>query len=119
MSVMIYRGYAARIEFDAEDELFVGRIAGINDVIGFHAETTQGLKIAFHDAVEGYLDLCAKLGKEPERVYSGKLMLRVKPELHQQLAVRSQVSGRSINQIGEEALAAFVRRGWNAPMSDR
>ncbi len=108
MSVMTYKGFAARVEFDAEDELFVGRVAGINDVVGFHADTTQELKAAFYDAVDGYLDACVKLGKTPERTYSGKLMLRVRPELHQQLALASEVSGRSINQIGEAALTAYV-----------
>ena len=110
MTLMTYKGFAARIEFDADDELFVGRVAGINDVIGFHADTAQELKAAFHDAVDGYLDACAKIGKAPERAYSGKLMLRVRPELHQQLALASEASGRSINQIGEEALAAYVGR---------
>lgn len=110
MSVMSYKGYAARVEFDADDEVFVGRIAGINDIIGFHADTAQGLKDAFHDAVDGYLDTCERIGKEPDRAYSGKLMLRVRPELHQRLALASELSGRSINQIGEEAIASFVGR---------
>jgi predicted HicB family RNase H-like nuclease len=35
MSVMSYKGYKARVAFDAEDEIFVGHLAGINDVVGF------------------------------------------------------------------------------------
>ena len=34
MKAMSYKGYLARVEFDAEDEIFAGRIAGIEDVIG-------------------------------------------------------------------------------------
>ncbi len=39
MKALTYKGYSARIEFDAEDELFVGHLAGIQDPIGFHADT--------------------------------------------------------------------------------
>jgi predicted HicB family RNase H-like nuclease len=43
---LVYKGYAARIEFSSEDECFVGHIAGIKDVIGFHGETVSELKAA-------------------------------------------------------------------------
>lgn len=49
MKALTYKGYAARIEFDPEDELFVGRIAGSRDVVGFHAESVADLKEAFHE----------------------------------------------------------------------
>ena len=65
MSIVSYKGYMARVEFDAEDELFVGRIANIDDIIGFHAESVKGLKKAFHEAVDDYLSTCAKAGKAP------------------------------------------------------
>lgn len=61
MSVMNYKGYAARIEYSEEDGLFVGHIAGIRDVVGFHGETVQELRNAFEEAVTDYLDTCAKL----------------------------------------------------------
>ena len=108
MTVLSYKGFAARVEFDAEDELLVGRIAGINDVVGFHAETVRDLAEAFHEAVDDYIDTCRSAGKEPERAYSGKLMLRIRPELHQALALKASLAGKSLNQIGEEALAAAV-----------
>ncbi|PZW99435.1 hypothetical protein DFS28_103510 [Pseudomonas sp. 478] len=61
MSVMNYKGYAARIEYSEEDGLFVGHIAGIRDVVGFHGESVQELRNAFEEAVTDYLDTCAKL----------------------------------------------------------
>ena len=36
MKPMTYKGYAARIEYSDEDELFVGRVVGIRDIITFH-----------------------------------------------------------------------------------
>lgn len=64
---MTYRGYTARIEFDDGDRVFAGRFAGIRDCVGFHAETEEGLRGAFRDAVDDYLETCAKTGKEPQR----------------------------------------------------
>lgn len=101
---MRYKGYAARIEFDAEDELFVGHIAGINDVVGFHSDTVAGLKASFHEAVDDYLESCAKLGKTPEKPFSGKVMFRVTPEVHARAALAAQLAGKSLNQWAEEAL---------------
>ena len=104
MSTLTYKGLSASVEFEADDLILVGRIAGINDVIGFHAATPDALVVAFHEAVDDYLEACARVGKEPEKSYSGKLMLRVDPLLHRRLALAAELSGKSLNQLGEEAL---------------
>jgi predicted HicB family RNase H-like nuclease len=67
--MITYNGYVARVEFDAADELFVGHLAGINDVVGFHAGNVVELKAAFHEAVDDYLATCEKVGKPPEKPY--------------------------------------------------
>lgn len=105
MKAMSYRGYAARIEFDAEDEVFAGRIAGIRDVVGFHADNVEDLKAAFHEAVDDYLATCEAVGKEPQKPYSGNLMLRVGTEVHSRAALAAELSGKSLNQWSEEVLA--------------
>lgn len=63
MNVMNYKGYAARLEYREEDSLFVGHIAGIRDVVGFHGSSVKELRAAFAEAVDDYLDTCAKLGR--------------------------------------------------------
>ena len=105
MNTMSYRGYAARIEFDDEDAIFVGRIAGISDVVGFHADSVAALKAAFQEAVDDYIETCAKVGKEPQRPYSGKVMFRVDPETHRRAALAAELAGKSLNQWAEEVLA--------------
>ncbi|MBD9498568.1 type II toxin-antitoxin system HicB family antitoxin [Ensifer adhaerens] len=104
MNTMTYNGYHARIEFDAEDELFVGKIAGISDVVGFHGDSVSELKKAFHEAVDDYLETCKSIGKEPQRPYSGKMMFRVAPEVHRRASLAAELSGKSLNQWAEEAL---------------
>lgn len=106
MNMMSYKGYFAHIAYDEQDEIFVGRIAGIADVVGFHAETVANLKAAFHEAVEDYVETCAKVGKEPQKPYSGRVMFRVKPETHRKAALAAELSGKSLNQWAEEVLEA-------------
>lgn len=103
-NAMSYKGYAARIDYDDEDGLFFGRIAGIRDRVGFHAETVTDLRDAFHEAVDDYIDTCAKIGKEPQKAYSGQVMFRVSPEVHRKAALAAELSGKSLNQWAEEVL---------------
>jgi predicted HicB family RNase H-like nuclease len=47
--------------------MFTGRLAGISDGVSFHADTVEALRDALHEAVEDYVETCAKIGKEPQR----------------------------------------------------
>ena len=102
---MTYRGYSARVEYDDDDGIFVGHIAGIRDTIGFHADSVTDLRAAFHEAVDDYLESCARLGKEPQKAYSGQVMFRVSPELHRKAALAAELAGKSLNQWAEEVLS--------------
>jgi predicted HicB family RNase H-like nuclease len=77
MNDMNYKGYFARVEFDPEDHIFVGHIVGIRDVVGFHGESVVELEAAFREAVDDYLVACKELNQEPNKPYSGRLMLRM------------------------------------------
>ncbi len=101
---MNYQGYSARIDYDDEDGIFTGRIAGITDTVGFHADTVEGLRAAFQEAVEDYLETCAHLGKEPQKAFSGQVMFRIDPEVHRKAALAAELAGKSLNQWAEEAL---------------
>jgi len=109
MNTMIYRGYASRIEYSDDDRCFVGHIVGINDIVGFHGESVADLRRAFEEAVDDYLETCEKLGRAPQKPYSGKLMLRVPPEMHAAIAAAAEVSGKSINQWATEAFTKVIR----------
>ena len=106
MNAMSYKGYAARIQFDAQDEIFFGRLAGIDDVIGFHSDSVGGLKAAFQEAVDDYVETCAKTGKAPEKPYSGQLMVRIDPAVHAEVAKAAQLAGESIAEWSEKRLHA-------------
>ena len=106
MKGMNYRGYFANVEFDAEDHIFIGHIIGIRDVVGFHGEAVTELESAFREAVDNYLASCKELGQEPNKPYSGNLMLRIPSEVHAAVAVAAESSGKSINQWAAKALEA-------------
>ncbi|MEW6666026.1 MAG: type II toxin-antitoxin system HicB family antitoxin [Thermodesulfobacteriota bacterium] len=105
MKAMTYKGYAAYTEFDAEDHIFVGHVAGIRDIVGFHGSTVDELEQAFREAVDDYLNACEKLGQAPNKPFSGRLMLRVPPEVHAHAAMMAEAHGKSLNQWAAEVLA--------------
>ncbi len=103
-NVMNYRGYSARVEFDPRDNIFWGKVLGIVDTITFEGDTVAELTKDFHNAVDGYLEHCAKAGREPHKPASGKLMLRVPPEIHTAVQVAAKAAGMSLNRWATSVL---------------
>ena len=111
MNTMSHRGYTARVDYDERDNIFVGRILGIRAIISFHGETVSELKSEFELAVDDYLAECEEKGQRPEKPASGKLLLRLPPELHGQAMVFAQGSGKSLNQWVNEVLQRALAAG--------
>ena len=103
-NTMSYKGYSARVEYDDDDGIIAGQLAGIRDGVGFHANTVEGLREAFHEAVEDYLETCAKIGKTPQKAFSGQVIFRISPEVHRKAAPAAELAGKSLNQWAEEVL---------------
>jgi predicted HicB family RNase H-like nuclease len=108
MSSMRYKGYTARLEFSEDDGVFWGKVLGLppSTSISFEGETVAQLTQDFHNAVDFYIADCAKEGKEPLQPASGKLMLRVAPEVHSAALVAARASGVSLNQWATKVLKA-------------
>lgn len=104
-STMTYKGQTARIEFDDRDNIFVGRLVGITDLVSFHAESVADLRAAFEESVDDYLEVCEKIGKAPQQPASGKLMLRVPPAVHSAALTAAQAAGTSLNQWATRVLS--------------
>lgn len=103
-NVMTYKGYKARVEFDPRDDIFVGKIAGIADTITFHGETVKELRAGYEAAVDHYLADCEATDRKPLRAASGRIMLRVSPDVHARALATAKTSGKSLNQWAEEVL---------------
>ncbi|MGF6774234.1 putative HicB family RNase H-like nuclease [Paraburkholderia sp. GAS199] len=109
MNAMTYKGYQARIEFDPRDNIFVGQVLGVVDRIIFHGESVSELTGQFQEAVDHYLEDCAKTGRTPQKPASGNLMLRIRPEVHAAVGIAAAAAGKSINQWVDEILEQATR----------
>ena len=110
MNTMLHKGYTARVEFDERDSIFVGRVLGIRTIIGFHGRTVAQLRREFETAVEDFLRDCKEQGIKPEKPASGKLLLRVPPDVHGAALVAAQAAGKSLNQWATELLKEAVHQ---------
>ncbi len=108
MNTMIYKGYPARIEFDDRDNIFIGRLVGVSDVVGFHGDTVADLRAAFEEAVDDYLETCEKIGKTPDKPASGKMVLRIPPEIHTAAMTAAKLAGLSLNKWAADVFKKAV-----------
>lgn len=107
--ILEYKGYYADIHFSANDEVFFGKIIGINDLISFEGDSVKELKSAFSEAVEDYIETCKDLGKEPEKTYKGSFNVRVPSELHRQAAMFAAMKKVSLNDFVKTSLEKFIK----------
>lgn len=115
---MSYKGYTASMVFDAEDKIIVGRVLNIDDIITFHGESVTQFESNFHATIEDYLSASKALGSAPEKPASGKVMLRIAPEVHAAALKAAARSGTSLNKWAERALGKAARKP-SAPTSAR
>ena len=108
MNTMEYKGFSARVEYSESDGCIVGHVAGIRDVIGFHGESVAELRAAFEEAVDDYLATCEKLGRAPNKPYSGQFRLRLTPSLHARAAMLAEARGKSLNTWVSEAIEKSI-----------
>ena len=97
--MMEYKGYTAGpIDFDPEENTFSGTVSGLRDVIHFEGSTARELARAFRESIDSYLQLCAEQGKQPDRPFNGKILVRTAPALHRKAALRAAAEGVSLSQ---------------------
>lgn len=82
-----YKGYHATVEYRPDDTLLFGRVLDLNDTVVFEAERVADVQAAFQEAVDETLDVCAEIGKDPDRPFSGRTNVRLTPDLHRAAAV--------------------------------
>ena len=97
MNTLTYKGYIGSVSFSEKDNVFFGKIEGIDGLVNFEGESVRELTTAFHEAVDDYLAYCEEEGIEPHKSYSGSLNVRLSPELHSRVAVLAKQAGVSIN----------------------
>lgn len=106
MNTLTYKGYIGSIAFSEEDSVFFGKIEGIDGTVLFEGQSVEELVSSFREAVDDYLTYCETEGLEPQKSYSGSLNIRLTPEIHRRVAIRSKMAGMSINSYIRHAVEA-------------
>ena len=101
---MTYKGYLGSVAFSEKDNVFFGKIEGINGLVNFEGESVQELTAAFHEAVDDYLAYCKDEGIEPDKSYTGVLNVRLTPTIHRQIAMLARQAGLTLNAYIKETL---------------
>ena len=86
-------------------------VLGLKDVITFQGESVSELEQAFHDSVDDYLEWCSEDGVDPEKPYSGKMLLRFDPNLHRRVAAAAKKKKMSVNKFMEKAAEDELMQG--------
>ena len=102
--LMEYKGFRAKITYDAENKIFVGDVLGIKDQVGFHGYSVDEIETRFHDCIDDYLDFCKEVGKKPEKEYRGMFNVRISPDLHRIAAEEASDRGITLNQLVSDIL---------------
>lgn len=103
-SMLEYKGYHASVEYDAEDNIFVGEVFGITDSLNFHGTSVTELKRMFEQCIDNYLDLCEKIGKSPDKEFKGTFNVRIPPEMHKKAALAAAKQKITLNQYVMKAI---------------
>ena len=109
MTMMEHRGYRGVVSFDDEAGVLFGEVIGTRDMITFEGESVAEVQVAFRESVDGYLEFCEDRGREPDKLFSGKIPLRISPDLHRAATEAARARGKSLNAWLAETVAEAVR----------
>jgi len=104
-----YQDYTATIHYSADDEVFFGKVIGINDLITFEGISVAELKHAFKEAMEDYIETCKGIGKSPDKTYKGVFNVRVPAGLHKKAAIFALQHRITLNDFVKTALVYAVK----------
>ena len=106
---MEHKGYVGAVEFDEEAGLFHGEVLNLRDVVTFQGQSVEELTEAFTSSVDDYLDFCRERGEEPEKPFSGRILVRLEPSLHRDIYISSPAERKSLNSWIADRLDDAVR----------
>jgi len=107
--IIKHKEYYAIVHFSADDEVFYGKILGINDLVTFEGQSVKELKKSFKDAIEDYLETCKELKKTPEKTYKGSFNVRVSPILHREVALAALQKNVTLNDFVKNAISYAIK----------
>lgn len=108
-NTMIYKGFIGTVAFSEKDNVFFGKIEGIDGLVNFEGESVAELTSAFHEAVDDYLAYCKEEGIKPHKSYTGRLNISISPDTHSRIVSLARNAGVTVNAYIRKALEREVR----------
>lgn len=104
MNTLEYNKFIGSVNFSEDDDVFFGKIEGINALITFEGQTVDELKEAFKEAVTDYIEFCKTKGIKAQKTYTGVLNVRLTPDIHRKAAEVATKSGTTLNSLIKKAV---------------
>lgn len=100
--MVTYKGYVGRVDYDENARTFYGTVVNANVLMSFRGSNVDEIEASFHDVVDTYLEDCRKNGEDPQKPFSGKIVIRLSPDVHRRVMIKAASRRESMNQyIGE------------------
>ena len=103
-----YKGYYSVVRYDAVNNVLYGKIEDIDDLVTFECNEINKVKEEFEKAVDDYLEMCIRIGKNPDKTYNGQFNVRIPPELHRKISYKATVKGISLNSYVTQAITRYL-----------
>jgi predicted HicB family RNase H-like nuclease len=107
-NVLTHRGFIGSVHFSAEDDIFFGKVEGINDLITFEGNSVQELKDAFRYVVDAHIEDCERENIPAEKSYKGSFNLRITPDLHRRAAIAAKAHNSTLNAFVRQAIERYM-----------
>jgi predicted HicB family RNase H-like nuclease len=98
-NIIRYKDFIGSVHFSSDDEIFFGKIEGIDRLVTFEGTTVVKLKKSFKDVVDDYLQICSQISKSPQKSYKGSFNVRIPSELHKKVAEKALFNGIPLNNL--------------------
>ena len=111
-NVLTHKGFIGSVHFSADDNVFFGKVEGINDMITFEGETVQDLKDAFRYMVDEHIKDCDAENVPVEKSYKGSFNIRLTPDLHRRAAISAKIHGTTLNTFVKESIESRLEHAY-------
>jgi len=104
IDVLTYKGFIGSVHFSAQDDVFFGKVEGINDLITFEGNSVKELKNAFHYIINEHIKDCKDENISVEKSFKGSFNLKLTPDLHRRAAIAAKAQGSTLNAFVKKAI---------------
>ena len=103
MGFFKYKGYSGSVEFSPEDNCLFGKVQGLHKAtILYEGNSVDELRKDFEEGVDDYLSQCKERGVQPEKPYSGKLIVRTEAVAGSGTTINDFINKAIVNELEHE-----------------